>query len=342
MLRSEGTFTSSDKSSEIAYTVCAPEKQPKAVLQVIHGMCEYADRYAHFAEYLAENGIVFCGADNLGHGRSAKTDEDLGYFGDDGAEYLVEDVRQLYLTMRRKYRRLPYIMLGHSMGSFILRKYITKYGDTEDSTGTRLDGAILSGTAGFDTPVKAGLFVANLTAKLRGEMYRSKFLRSMMFKGYNKRYPNDGEFGWLTRDSEERTRYSSDPKCNFLFTAAGYRDMLTILRDISDEEWAGKVPLSLPVYVIAGSEDPVGSYGAGPHDVADRLIDAEVNEVSVKIYDGYRHELFFEVGRENVYADVVSFVDEVIEGVHEARMAQAFNGFHVPLTTMGDYDTPAK
>ena len=146
--------------------------------------------------------------------------------------------------------------------------------------------------------------------------------------------------GWLTRDGEERARYASDPKCNFPFTAAGYRDMLTILKNISDEEWAKSVPLSLPVHIISGSEDPVGNYGAGPHDVADALIDAEVNEVDIKIFDGYRHELFFEVGRENVYADVVEFVDTVIEGVHEARMAQAFGGFHVPLTTMGDYDTP--
>jgi len=339
MTLTEGIFTSADKKTEISYSVYTPDERPMAVVQLIHGMCEYVDRYKYLAEYLTSNGIVFCGADNLGHGRSAKSEDDLGFSGDnDGAENMIEDTRQLYQIMRKKYRRLPYIMLGHSMGSFILRAYMTRYGDTEDSLGTRLDGAVITGTNSGDAPIKVALFLSKLMIKLRGPRYRSKLLRNIVFKDYNKKFPKDGEYGWLTRDSEIRKEYAADPKCSFMFTAAGYRDMLTILKEVTDESWAASVPLSLPVFVIGGSDDPVGNYGNAPRVVADALRDAEVNEVDVKVYEGYRHELFFEVGRENVCADLVEFVNKVAEGVHEARMSAAINGFHVPLTTMGDYE----
>ncbi len=338
MTKSEGTYLSADGKTQVAYSVWTPEGQPKAVIQLIHGMCEYADRYADLARYLTDNGVVFCGNDHLGHGRTAAGKEELGWFGESGGSgYLIEDVRSLYLLMRKKYRRLPYIMLGHSMGSFILRAYMTRYGAAEDMLGTRLDGAILCGTSGGES-VRLGLNMAKIIARLRGGRYRSKKLRSLVSRNYNRHCPEKGEAdAWLSRDGEQRRACAEDPYCNFLFTADGYRDMLTLLSEVSAEDWAQQVPKSLPVLLISGTMDPVGNYGDGVQSVYAALEDAEVNDVDMKLYEGYRHELFFEKDRETVYADVLAFADHVAEGIHEARLSAAVSGYMPPLRTMGDY-----
>ena len=343
MTKSESTYLSADGKTQVAYSVYTPEGQPKAVIQLIHGMCEYADRYADLARFLTENGVVFCGNDHLGHGRTAAGEENLGWFAEsDGSGYLIEDVRSLYLLMRKKYRRLPYIMLGHSMGSFILRAYMTRYGDTEDMLGTRLDGAILCGTSGGES-VRLGMNLAKLVAKLRGGRYRSKRLRSLVNRNYCRHCSEKGDdSAWLSRDAEQRRIWAEDRWCNFLFTADGYRDMLGLLGEVSEEDWAQKVPKSLPILLISGTMDPVGNYGDGVQSVYAALEDAEVNDVEMKLFEGYRHELFFETGREQVYDEVLAFCDHVAEGIHEARLSAAVSGYMPPLRTMGDYDVPAE
>lgn len=316
MIKTIGTFKSSNKINDIAYYVYTPEREitPKAILQIAHGMCEYIERYEDFAEFLTSNGIVVCGHDHLGHGKTASTLDDLGYFGErDGDKHLVQDLHIMYEIMRQKYRRLPYILLGHSMGSFITRLYMTS-----SNYGNEIDGVILCGTSGTDMPVRAGLILASLISAFKGKMYRSKILRNLTFKNYNQRFANEkDEFSWLTKDGDIRTKYTNDDHCNFMFTTYGYRDLFKILQKISKDDWATDIPLSLPVMFISGEEDPVGNYSEGVKAVYNRLLDVELNDVTMKLYKNDRHEILNETDKQVVYNDILEFINHVYEGVVE-------------------------
>lgn len=311
--KTTGTYLSSDKEHNIAYYVWTPEIPPVAVLQISHGMCEFMERYEEFAFYLTERGIVVCGSDHLGHGNSASA-EDRGFFGRTGGDgHLVDDIEGLRLIMRRRYRSLPYILLGHSMGSFIARVYMVKYSDA-------LDGVILSGTSGGDVPIKFGLFISGLLIKLRGERYRSKWLKNLTSKDNNKRFKSEkNTVSWLSKDENIRGKYLADERCSFIFTVRGYNVMFKLLRDISAEDWAPSVPKGLPVFIISGADDPVGNYGTGVQLVCDRLQDAEIYDLSMKLYPGCRHEILNEIERETVYSDICDWIMKVREGVLECR-----------------------
>lgn len=314
-------YLSHDGQHNIAYYVYTPSTPAVAVLQIIHGMCEFTERYEEFIEFLTDKGFVVCGEDHLGHGASVSSDDDFGYFGArDGIEHLICDVEALRVIMRKRYRALPYFMLGHSMGSFIAREYITHYRDT-------IDGLILSGTSGTYKGMKASAKLAGIIAKLRGDHHRSKFIQAMGFRGYNSRFASENDrTSWISRNTESRTRYKNDKRCNFIFTAAGYRDLAQMLVDINGEEWASQVPMGLPIFIISGSDDPVGEYGAGPQSVADRLQDVELYDLSYRIYSGMRHEVLNEIGREEVYNDIYEWLMRTREGVLEDRL-----GSQLPL-----------
>ena len=318
MIKTVNTFKSADKETDIVYYVYTPEREimPKAIVQISHGICEYVERYEELAEFLTANGVVVCGNDHLGHGKTAADPSKLGYFGNsDGDKNLVHDIHTLYGIMRQKYRRLPYIMLGHSMGSFIVRSYMTA-----SNYGNEIDGVILCGTSGTNQPVGYGIMLASVISVFKGKMYRSKTLRKLAFKNYNQRFANENdEFSWLSKDTDIRTKYTADDHCNFTITAYGYRDLFRLLQEVSADEWAADIPLSLPVMFISGTEDPVGNYGEGVKLVYDKLDDAELNDVTLKLYENDRHEILNETDRSVVFEDILGFVNRVYEGVLEVN-----------------------
>lgn len=309
---------SSDKEHNIVYYVYTPEIPPVAVLQIAHGMCEYTECYEEFAGYLTGLGIVVCGNDHLGHGSTALP-EDRGFFGGTGGgDHLVDDLEGLRAVMRRRYRNLPYILLGHSMGSFVARAYIIKYTD-------KLDGVILSGTSGGDVPLKFGLFVSGILIKLRGERYRSRWLKNLSSKNYNTRFKAEKDAdSWLSKEVEIRHKYAGDERCNFIFTVRGYNDMFRLLQRVSSEEWAPSVPKGLPIFIIGGDNDPIGSYGNGIQMVCDRLQDAGIYDLTMKLYPGCRHEILNETERGTVYSDIYDWIMKVREGVLECRSIPAY------------------
>lgn len=304
-----GTYKSSDKLHDIHYAVLTPRVAPFAVLQLSHGMCEFFERYTEFAEWLCERGIVVCGNDHLGHGQSCAPDE-YGYFGEkDGDARFADDVEALRVIMRKRYRSLPYFLLGHSMGSFIARDYIEKYPG-------EIDGTILSGTSGGDVPLGFAIFLADIIAGLRGSKYRSKWLRGIAMGSYNKRFGAEKDVtAWLSKNTDNRAKYAADPRCSFIFTARGYGDMFRLLKRVSREEWAMNVPKGLPILIASGCEDPVGNYGKGVGLVCDRLQDAEIYDLTLKMYPNMRHEILNETERETVYADIFEWIKRVSEGV---------------------------
>ncbi|NLE13408.1 MAG: alpha/beta hydrolase [Clostridiales bacterium] len=312
----EDTFISSDGVTEVVYYVYTPTAMPRAVLQISHGMNEYIGRYGEFVEFLCENGVVVCGNDHLGHGKTAKTEEDRGRFGEAGAiAHLTADLKLLHDIMRRRYRGLPYIMFGHSMGSFIARDYISTYKDD-------CDACILSGTSAAQKGLGAGIFLTKFLAGTRGPDYRSKFVHKMSDGGYNKHFKGETGFEWLTKDTEITAWRKNDEYSCFLFTVQSYNDLFNLLKDINEDGWFEEVPKSLPIMLISGLDDPVGDMGRGVTEVYDRLLDADASEVRIKLIPGDRHEVLNETDRDEVRLIILEFIDDIIDGIHESRMQQ--------------------
>ncbi len=298
----EKTFMSKDGRSTIHYYVWEPEGEPVAILQITHGMAEHLLRYEPFAEYLNKFGILVCGHDHIGHGRSADP-EDWGYFGEEnGWKIMVQDVEQLHGIMKVRYMDTPYFLMGHSMGSFIARAWLSMYGNG-------VDGAIIMGTAGKNSALGVAKGIVKFIRKTKGSRHISKLITNLAFGSYNKRIkPARTAYDWLTRDEAIVDRYVEDPACGFTFTAAGYADLFNLIGYISSEQWYNLVPRDLPILLVSGAEDPVGAYGAGPAEVAEGLEAAGCTDVSLILYEGMRHEILNENGREAVMEDLKRFI----------------------------------
>ncbi|MBR5618602.1 MAG: alpha/beta fold hydrolase, partial [Clostridia bacterium] len=253
VIREEYRFDSATGVCRIFARSIAPadKTQVRGILQVVHGMAEHGERYQAMAYYMAYHGYAVFIHDHAGHGRSVENEKMLGYFGEkDGWKALIDDVRTLAEKAAEKYPNRPMFLLGHSMGSFVARAYAAQYGN-------ELTGAVFCGTSGANPGASAGIAVAGIVEKFKGTLYRSGFIDHIAFGSYNKRYENPRtQFDWLSRDESEVDLYIKDPLCGFLFTAAGYKDMFTLLQSVSGKAWYRSVPRKLPMLLISGSMDP--------------------------------------------------------------------------------------
>lgn len=300
-------FPSSDGKNEVAaYLWYAVDVTPRAVIQLSHGMCEYIQRYDEWARRFAALGYVFCGNDHLGHGNTAADDQHLGYTAPHGgADYLVEDLHTMTTIMKERFPHLPVVLYGHSMGSFAARMYLSRYGD-------ELAGALISGTAGPGQPVGVARRLANAIAKAKGAHYRSKLLTALAFGSYNRRFEKEKDtHSWLTRDCAVREQYRNDRFCRFIFTAAGYDTLFTLLGAVSDKNWAQSVPKTLPVLLFAGDMDPVGNYGKGVRTVWERMQKAGCR-AELRLYPQGRHEMHNELNKDEVFGDLCDYLEGIL------------------------------
>ena len=303
-----GTYQSADHQTSITYFQYVPHsvgenQKPAAVVQVIHGMCEYIERYEHFAAFLAEHHIVMCGADHIGHGRSAASEFELGYFGEkDGDKLLVKDAYRLTEKMQAQYPDVPYFYFGHSMGSFVLRSLLSTF-------SPKVNGAVICGTSGGAAGLGAGKLIIKARRTASGSHHRSSMLNKLMFGAYCKKIEHPvSPHDWISRDADVVKRYDADNKCNFLFTVAAMEDLVSLLDTVSKPEWANQIPKDLPIYLIAGEQDPVGDYGKGVTKVYERLKSAGVQNVNIKLYPEDRHELLNEPDKDVVMEDVLNWM----------------------------------
>lgn len=296
------TFLSHNKINTISGVIYIPEGTPKGILQISHGMCEYIGRYDAFMRYMVQKGFIVAGNDHLGHGNSSR-EEEYGFFGEeDGYIHFIEDLHQMTMLVKQEFGGLPYFLLGHSMGSFIARLYLTKYGN-------ELDGAIICGTGGPNPMTGFGIFLANQTCKRKGTHYRSPMLDHMAFGAFNKKCkPCRTSKDWLTRDSGIVNAYLHDPKCMFLFTAAGFRDLLTLSSRANHPQWYDSLNVNLPILLISGDNDPVGNYGKGVRQVYETLKKYQLQDVSLILYPNARHEILNEINRSQVFEDTANWI----------------------------------
>lgn len=303
--KQEFYFDSRDREHKIHAVKWLPEaEKPVCIVQIVHGMAEYVDRYDEFATYLAEKGILVVGDDHLGHGKSVMQGEPYGYFcKEDAPTVLVRDEHRLKKMTQEQYPSVPYIILGHSMGSFITRNYLLRY-------GSGISGAIIVGTGMQSKPT---LLCARALAAIQrvfcGPKHVSELLNAAAFGAYNKRInPHKTLFDWLSRNEDNVRRYMEDPLCGFTFTINGFQTLFQLIWNLQGEEKLQKMPKNLPVFFVAGEDDPVGNYGRSVKQVYDSFLRAGMENVQMKLYPEDRHELLNETDRLDVFGDIYRWI----------------------------------
>ena len=278
----------------------------KAIFQITHGMAEYIDRYEDFIEALVNDGFVVYAHDHIGHGKSINDNYPLGYFGLDNGEgnIFVKDCKKLTDIAKSENPGLPVFFFGHSMGSFVARKYISLYGED-------LAGAVICGTGGPNPAAGIAIALANAFIKIKGAKAPGTVINNVAFGSYNNKTDKRTGFDWLTNKESIVDKYIADPLCGFCFSYQGFKDMLQMLKYINSKPCYNQTPANLPIFLIAGEQDPVGSYGKGVETVAAEYKKGH-NNVTLKLYPNDRHELLNELDKETVKADVINWCNNLL------------------------------
>ena len=306
------TFLSNDGKTAVHAVKWMPDNgEFKAILQITHGMVEFIERYAAFAEFLTENGYMVVGHDHIGHGQSVASKEDWGFFAEENpSDVVVADIHKLRTLVQEENPGVPYFMMGHSMGSFMLRKYLALHNEN-------LRGAIIMGT-GFipEKMTNLALKLTGFVTKFRGVKYRSKLIQSLAFGADYKGFDMTGEKpedSWLTKDVEIVKQYYNEPRCTFMFTVNGYKGLFEAVNFSCNPENAAKIPKKLPLFIVSGAQDPVGGLGKGVMDVYEMYKSAGIQDLTYKLYDNDRHEILNETDREVVYSDLLAWMNVRID-----------------------------
>ena len=304
-------YRSSDGKTQIRALTWEPEKNPgiapAGIVQIVHGMSEHVERYDEFARYLVSRGYIVCANDHIGHGESVADPSEWGCLPSvGGKEVLINDVHELRKTVASRYaRQTPYIMFGHSMGSFIVRAYLARFAEG-------LAAAVICGTG--QQPLllsKFGNLVARRIAASKGDAYKSTFLDGLGAGSFAKKIDNPRtEFDWISTDDAVVDAYIADESCGVMFSAGGYATLTDLTGEVVTAAAAGAVPTDLALLFIAGALDPVGDMGKGVERAVEQYRRAGVETVDLKLYEGMRHEILNEPGRAEVYADVADWIDE--------------------------------
>ena len=310
MIKKELYFDSRDGKTSLHAVRWTPDNPEDivCVVQIVHGMAEYVERYEEFAGFLTARGIVLTGEDHLGHGKSVGEGGKYGYFCEqDPATVLVRDVHRLKKITQELYPDVPYVIMGHSMGSFIVRNYICRY-------GTGIAAAIIMGT-GMQS--RAALNLSKAAAGIQrlfcGPGHVSRLIDRFAFGGNNRRVEHPRTpFDWLSRDGERVDRYIADPLCGFVFTVNGFGALFELISRLYDVSNLEKVPKNLPVYMVSGTGDPVGGYGKGVRRAYDSLRERGLEKLDLKLYEGGRHELLNETNRDEVMRDIYQWLERTV------------------------------
>ena len=280
-----------------------PEGEARGVLQVIHGMAEHSARYARLAKGLTDRGFAVYAHDLPGHGGNAEV---RGHFADRrGWRVAVTSIRDVQRVVQREQPGKPVFMLGHSMGSFLLQHYVADSGST-------LAGAIFSATSGELGALRnVGLALLRVEAAVYGRRHPSAVGEALSFKSFNRRFqPARTKFDWLSRDGAEVDKYLNDPLCGYRCSSGLWIDLLEAGGKLTVPVRLRRIPKTLPVLLIAGSEDPVSGGHKGPRALERKYLAVGLRDVTVKVYPGARHELFNETCRDEVTADLTAWLEQ--------------------------------
>lgn len=295
---------SSDGIHNLAGVICVPDTQIKGIYHIVHGMTEHIGRYNRIMNDLAKEGYLCVGYDNLGHGYTARDKSELGYIADKkGWELLAKDVKVFSDAIKAEYGEdLPYYLMGHSMGSFIVRLASEKF--------VKADKLIIMGTGGPNPAAGAGLAIIGLIKLFYGGHHISKLIDKIAFGSYNNKFSdNDAKnSSWLTTDIEVRKKYWSDDFCTFKFTVSAMGDLIKLIKHSNRNAWFKKIPSDMPILLVSGKDDPVGYYGKGVSLVEEKLRKYGKDAKCI-LYDGARHEILNDFTYDTVKSDILQFIE---------------------------------
>lgn len=300
-------FYDSCGKGKIHYCRWTPEGAPKAIVQLIHGIAERVERYDDLANFLTSQGILVVAEDHMGHGGSIGENGVKGYF-HGGWFAAVDDTCKLMKLTMAEYPGVPYVLFGHSMGSFMARTVLAKYPESG------ISAAIICGTGWQPTAaMPAMVALMNAVCKCSGEQKPNETLDKLIFGGYNNRIPNARTSkDWLTRDERIVDAYVADPLCGFVASSGLLRDMMVGIRYIQQPKNLANMKKHLPVLFVAGEEDPVGAYGKGVQQALAAFRKAGMVKASIKLYPDCRHEILNELNKQEVYEDVLRWIEDAI------------------------------
>ncbi len=301
------SFVTALDGSEIYLRKWLPEGEPKGIIQIAHGMTEHAGVYTDFIAALLEAGYGVYAHDHKGHGKTVKREEDYGHFEPNvGWSKAVSDVIFVSETIRKE-QTCPLFLLGHSMGSFLSRRAVQLKGEL-------YDGFLISGTGGNPGLLGSiGHKVATIEMKLRGEKTKSPMLNFLSFGNFNSHFkPNRTKFDWLSSDNNQVDKYIADPLCGFICTTSFYRELFSGVLEVNKLEEFKKTPKNLPIHIFSGDRDPVGDMGKGVKEVYENYKKCDVKDVTLRLYENGRHEMFHEVNRDEVFKDLILWLDKHI------------------------------
>lgn len=301
-------IASTDSKNNLNVIIWETEKEPIGVLQIVHGMAEYIDRYDNFAKYMTEQGFNVIGHDHLGHGHSVSDERDYGFFAEEnGDKIIIEDMHSVTQYAREKWEELPNFILGHSMGSFCLRQYLTKYSND-------VFGAIIMGTGWIPSAAALlGKTIATNTCKSKGSHTVNPLLIKLTLEPYNKPFaPARTNCDWLSRDEKQVDLYVNDKLCGFDFTAGAYKDFFTVLEKIAKNRQLIGMRKSLPILITSGSVDPVGGKKAC-EKLNSQYKRCGIDDVTLKLWENDRHEILNELDKSDVYRYIYNWLKNKIQ-----------------------------
>ena len=299
----EFTTASTDNIHTLKGKIYLPQGEIKGHFHIVHGMTEYIDRYEWFMQKIAQVGYLCYGFDNLGHGYTANSDSELGFIAsNDGYKLLVEDVIKFHNAVNEEYKSDNYILMGHSMGSFIVRLAAEKYGDI-------IKKLIVCGTGGPMAIAPVGLALVMLIKKIYGEKHCSAFLDKLIFGAYNIGFEGISKYDWLTKDRAIIEKYAKDKFCTFKFTASALEDLLKLTILSNRERWFTNLRKDLPMLLVSGDKDPVGNKGRGVKKVFKKLLASEIKDVNMYLYPDCRHEILNDSCKTEVFSDIIEFIN---------------------------------
>ena len=309
-------ITSSDTSHYLHHTFFAPTASAteiKATLLVVHGMSEHSGRYADFAQFLADKGIAVATYDQLGHGKTVKSASELGFFGEEHpVQSLLKDVIVMADSLKAKHPEVPHFIMGHSMGSFIVRTVMKHH--SQDFAG-----AILMGSADADPLTKVMLPINKLLAKVAPKRPNTVFAKAMN-KIFNSKLDNrisSSDFAWLSENQASIDAYEADPLAGFNFTNNGYMTLFNLMESALNKNWANTIAKDFPMLFVSGKNDPVGNMGKGIDKVVNRLNEQGFTSVEVKLYPHMRHEPLHELEKQLVYQDILEWMNSQLSDPQE-------------------------
>lgn len=286
---------------------------PKGIVQLVHGMCEHKERYEPFMEYLASKGFVVVIHDHRGHGESVKSPDDLGYMYDGGWEAMVDDVKTVGEWADASYPGLKRHLIGHSMGSMVVRSYTKRYPET-------IASLVVCGSPSANAAAPVAKQMAAAFGRLKGWHHRPQLLQQLSFGAFNKPYADEGfASAWVCSDRNVLQAYHNDPLCQFQFTANGFYNLMCLMMDCySKDGWKLSCP-RLPIFFISGAEDPCRTSDAKFYQAVNLMKEVGYKDVSSKLYLTMRHEILNETDHQKVFDDIFRWLIETDQKVNRCH-----------------------